>query len=708
MKNNIIRMISRPLSIVLATTLIIAWNPGNVHADNNNSDPVIMVSLGDSYSSGEGIEPFYGQDKSLYNKVKDENWLAHRSQKSWPSLLKIPGIQGTMSDYNVDTSTSSTCQWYFKASSGAETKHFNNTTQSKKYNKRFGSTMFFTQFLSGESNLPKQLDIFNNINGSVDYVTLSVGGNDVDFSNIITTCVTGSTYLGSKKLEKKMDSLWNNFDTTQANIKKVYVDIQNAAGRQAEIIVAGYPKLLDSEGKGFFISKEEATMVNSNVSKFNDKLENIVSECQDSGMNIHFVDVEAEFDKDGGHQAYSNEPWINKIMLGAKRQDLDDRAIASAYSVYPNELGAQAYARCVNAKIEEIENSKKKGTLSGKICKASDRVSPISDATISVYKDNSLYTTVTADETGNYVLTLPVGDYRIEISASGYIDFISYATVTENYNTYMETFLMVAGSASETGTATGIINNALTGDGVEGVSLSIRNGWNNREYGEIVSSAMTDSSGKYSVTLPLGNYTMIAEKSGYVTGTINIIVQSGTTYSQNGTITPIISGDNFRIVLTWVENPRDLDSHVEGTLSDGNKFHVYYGSKSQYDGEVEICNLDVDDTTSYGPETITLNATTDNPYYYYIYRYAGSGTVATSEAKIKVYQGANLVASFNVPTDQGGEDYWNVFAIVNGELLIKNTITSAADVSYANASTHSAISSATLCLETETFDFVPK
>lgn len=556
--------------------------------------------------------------------------------------------------------------------------------------------------------MPKQLDIFNNINGSVDYVTLSVGGNDVDFSNIITTCVTGSTYLGSKKLEKKMDSLWNNFDTTQANIKKVYVDIQNAAGRQAEIIVAGYPKLLDSEGKGFFISKEEATMVNSNVSKFNDKLENIVSECQDSGMNIHFVDVEAEFDKDGGHQAYSNEPWINKIMLGAKRQDLDDRAIASAYSVHPNELGAQAYARCVNAKIEEIENSKKKGTLSGKICKASDRVSPISDATISVYKDNSLYTTVTADETGNYVLTLPVGDYRIEISASGYIDFISYATVTENYNTYMETFLMVAGSASETGTATGIINNALTGDGVEGVSLSIRNGWNNREYGEIVSSAMTDSSGKYSVTLPLGNYTMIAEKSGYVTGTINIIVQSGTTYSQNGTITPIISGDNFRIVLTWGENPRDLDSHVEGTLSDGNKFHVYYGSKSQYDGEVEICNLDVDDTTSYGPETITLNATTDNPYYYYIYRYAGSGTVATSEAKIKVYQGANLVASFNVPTDQGGEDYWNVFAIVNGELLIKNTITSAADVSYANASTHSAISSATLCLETETFDFVPK
>lgn len=119
MKNNIIRLISRSLSIVLVTTLIIAGYSVNAYADNNISDPVIMVSLGDSYSSGEGIEPFYGQDKSLSDKVKDENWLAHRSQKSWPSLLKVPGIQGTMQDYNVDISTSSNCQWYFKASSGA-------------------------------------------------------------------------------------------------------------------------------------------------------------------------------------------------------------------------------------------------------------------------------------------------------------------------------------------------------------------------------------------------------------------------------------------------------------------------------------------------------------------------------------------------------------------------------------------------------------
>ena len=122
-------------------------------------------------------------------------------------------------------------------------------------------------------------------------------------------------------------------------------------------------------------------------------------------------------------------------------------------------------------------------------------------------------------------------------------------------------------------------------------------------------------------------------------------------------------------------------------LSNGSSFHVYYSHKSQFDGEVEVCNLDVDDISSYGPETITLNTTSDAPYYYYIYRYAGSGTVASSEAQVKLYQGETLVATFNVPTDQGSGDYWNVFAVINGELVFRNTITSALDTSYAISTT---------------------
>lgn len=327
----------------------------------NKNDPVIVVSLGDSYSSGESITPFYGQEKEWSERVKDYDWLAHRSTKSWPSLLEIPEIKGTMSNYRVEFGNTSTAnvQWYFGAVSGAETKHFKNEKQKKDYFRNIGS--FSTPwYLSGTEELPKQLDIFNNINGDVDYVTLTIGGNDVGFADVVTTCAVNCVYLhfgATAKLEDQLNDTWTGFSTIRANIKQVYKDIKEAAGAQAKIIVAGYPQLLDPKGKGVVINKEEASLVNINVSRFNDEIESIVNECKRSGMNIYFVDVEEEFNKDGGHLAYSNSPWINKIIFSKREQDLSDMGIGSAYSVHPNKQGAQAYARCVNAKIVELERA---------------------------------------------------------------------------------------------------------------------------------------------------------------------------------------------------------------------------------------------------------------------------------------------------------------------------------------------------------------
>lgn len=61
-----------------------------------------------------------------------------------------------------------------------------------------------------------------------------------------------------------------------------------------------------------------------------------------------------------------------------------------------------------------------------------------------------------------------------------------------------------------------------------------------------------------------------------------------------------------------------------------------------------------------------------------------SGTVATFRAKITVHQGNAQIAEYNVPTNLGGDDYWNVFAIKDGQLITKNTITSSADTHYAD------------------------
>lgn len=688
MSEKIAKLLKKSVCALLAAIMLTTSVVPAFAADSIGSDPLIVVSLGDSYSSGEGIEDFYNQNDS--NKYSNENWLAHRSEKSWGGLLRIKGsdnVTYTMKDCFVDNHNNPNCKWYFKASSGAVTADFLGCQKKTVREKWYKGTY--------DKEIPAQLDVFKDIQGSVDYVTFTIGGNDMGFTDILTNCALGVSFLGTASLATHLSVMWDKFASkSRDDIKHAYYNVYHAAGSQATIIVAGYPVLLSTVGTllprwgALNISSDDAIQLEHAVKLFNKRLGEIVKECRSEtpSMDIHFVDVAGEFD---GHSAYSlNGAWINRLMLGPSKEDLDQGAIASAYSLHPNENGAKAYANCVNAKIREIERLKeneKMGTLSGKVCKASDRSTPIGNASIAVYKGNDLVKTVTASASGNYSLSLPEYDsYRIEISAPGYISFSSFAKVIFKTNTYTETFLMVEGTEDMTGTATGTISDALTGKGVEGVGLIIRKGWNNHSYGDPVGSSLTDANGVYSVTLPLGNYTLCTYKEGYIAGMVNIVVQEGTTDSQNGTITPVISGSSYRIVLAWGENPRDLDSHVEGPLSNGNGFHVYYSHKSQYDGDIEVCNLDVDNTTSYGPETITLNPVASGTYYYYIYRFAGSGTVASSGAKIIVYQGENKLAEFNVPTDQGSGDYWNVFAIKDGQLIIQNTITSSKDVSYAS------------------------
>lgn len=662
-----------------------------------SSDPMIVVSLGDSYSAGEGIEPFYGQSLPLSQKVCDHDWLAHRSTKGWPALLEVPGYSGTMKDYRQAGTSDAACQWYFNAASGAVTSNVYLTAQNKKAKKHESKGIVYKTSV----DLPRQIDIFDQINGNVDYVTITIGGNDVGFAAIIEQCVVGSTYLNTSKLDDMMADIWADMDYTKLCLKNTYEAIAMKAGPQAAIIVAGYPKLFEKTGDDFLISAEEAETVNRNVSEFNDVIEALVNSCRNDGMNIHFVSVEEAFDADGGHQAYSSNAWINEVIPLTKSQDLKDIDLVSAYSMHPDELGAQAYAKCVNEKIAEIENSKKTGTLSGKVCMASNRITPIPAATISIYDSNGNYVyRAIADTNGNYCVAMNEGEYFAVVDSLGYIPFTTYVTVVEDQNTYMETFLLIAGQKGEQGTAGGEITNAMTGNGVAEANISVRTGWNNSDKGDVIAASQTDANGNYSLTLPLGNYTLTVSKEGYITGTVNIIVQQGTTNYQNGSVSPVISGDDYRIVLTWGQNPCDLDTHVSGTLSNGAYFHVYYSHKSQFDGEIEICNLDVDDTTSYGPETITLKATESTPYYYYIHHYAGGGSIPASEATIKVYRGSELVAKINVPTDQGSDLYWNVFAIVDGELILKNTITSTPDTSYAN-STASAFSMSRMAAASE-------
>lgn len=60
-----------------------------------------------------------------------------------------------------------------------------------------------------------------------------------------------------------------------------------------------------------------------------------------------------------------------------------------------------------------------------------------------------MYKITSSNDTGNYSIDLVSGNYLVKISSEGYIDFKYYATVTENQDTYMETFLIEIGNNQE-------------------------------------------------------------------------------------------------------------------------------------------------------------------------------------------------------------------------------------------------------------------
>ena len=310
------------------------------YADEEDEKKQIMVSLGDSYSSGEGILSFYGENDVVAKKVHNPDWLAHRSQKSWPGMLRLPDLEGKMSDYKDE-------YWYFVAASGAVTDNLKYAF-SKEYKK--GE-------YEGRYNLEPQLNIFDDIGqNETDYVTLTLGGNDVGFASIIGSCYL--TYLNIGNLSDKLNYTWDYFYAnggTKDKLRDAYVSIAEKAGPQAQIIVAGYPKLLSENGGGL-IRREDAKEVNKNITKFNNALEDIVDNCSQSGIKISFVSVENEFE---GHGAFSDDPYISSIKFLAREEDLKNSQLISAYSVHPNYEGACAYAKSVQRKIDEIEAEKK-------------------------------------------------------------------------------------------------------------------------------------------------------------------------------------------------------------------------------------------------------------------------------------------------------------------------------------------------------------
>ena len=311
-------------------------------------------------------------------------------------------------------------------------------------------------------------------------------------------------------------------------------------------------------------------------------------------------------------------------------------------------------------KDKEDEPTTPQYKLTGAITNNSDHA--VNNVSVELYAPNSTtvaYTTKTNTD-GEYELSaVNEGNYTIKAIGDGYNE----STMDVNLTSNKAQDFIIAGNANVNGT----IINSQTGSGLANATVSVMRASTSKEL-IVEFVVITDSYGNYELLgAAIGIFTITIEADGFFIRTVEgISFADGDNTIEQQTIVEEPEEGTYRIVLSWGENPYDLDSHLTGPNGD-TRFHVYYGDSNFGDDNI---NLDVDDTYSYGPETITIKDFTDGMYRYSIHNFSdqssmGGAAIETSPTKIEVFNYEGLVSTFIAPAFTGEGNTWRVFEMTS-------------------------------------------
>jgi lysophospholipase L1-like esterase len=229
------------------------------------------TAIGDSYSSGVGSRTYYSDSGSC-----------HRSPRAFPVLVA----------------------------------------------QQLGAPLTFAA-CSG-ARVPDVLNQLGSLNASTGLVTVSVGGNDAGFADVITRCALPWPWTCTGEINTA-----NNFirNTLPGLLNNLYTRIRDRAPNAA-VAVVGYPRLFNGEecNIGARISRAEQTSLNATA----DLLATTIA-ARAAAHGFAFVDVRSTF---AGHAVCDDAEWINGLS----------NPILESY--HPNAAGqSSGYAPAVRARL---------------------------------------------------------------------------------------------------------------------------------------------------------------------------------------------------------------------------------------------------------------------------------------------------------------------------------------------------------------------
>lgn len=222
--------------------------------------------------------------------------------------------------------------------------------------------------------------------------------------------------------------------------------------------------------------------------------------------------------------------------------------------------------------------------------------------------------------------------------------------------------------SQKAGRMTGIVLNAVTGDGVPGASLTFEpmNGKGTRN------ATLADNNGAFSIDLTPGKYEIAVQAEGFITDEFTCEIEEGKTYSgEQFVISPELATGTARIVLEWNSQPRDLDSYLTGRTDSGYDVNVNYGRMTASSGGDTLATLDVDDTDGYGPETTTIHDL-NGVFKFTVKDFLRTGSMSQYGATVKIFLPGQEPITITLDTSAGIVDVWDVCEIDHGQLKILN------------------------------------
>lgn len=174
------------------------------------------------------------------------------------------------------------------------------------------------------------------------------------------------------------------------------------------------------------------------------------------------------------------------------------------------------------------------------------------------------------------------------------------------------------------------------------------------------SRAVTDAAGQFAIPVRATSQVLLSAGDGLQSQTLEVTSEAG-----DSTVAEclVASAGASTITLSWGENPRDLDTRFFGISPTDSAldFHLDYTQRSVTRNNI-VLELDVDDTSGFGPEVTTIP---DFPYAgtyrYGVHLFSGSGTIQSSPARVEL----NLAGDVTVFTPPSGTptECWAVFDV---------------------------------------------